>query len=91
MEGGADRGARGAAVRDPRGDDQFRRVATPGIFRHDKEMLLLARTRQGRPGVHVITPLRLPGGGHVMIDRGWVPDALKDPARRRASQVTGVV
>ena len=69
----------------------YRRVAAAGRFRHDREMHLVARTHRGRVGVRVVTPLALIGGGHVLVDRGWVPRDRVDPATRRAGQLRGPV
>lgn len=69
----------------------FRRVRVSGEFLHDKEILLGPRTRSGAAGWHVITPLRLTGGGVVLVNRGWVPHGRKDPATRRAGLIRGPV
>lgn len=69
----------------------FRRVRVGGEFLHDKEIRLGPRTRKGAAGWHVITPLRLTGGGIVLVNRGWVPHARKTPATRRAGLVKGPV
>lgn len=70
---------------------EFRRVRATGVFEHGREMLLDPRSFKGRPGAHVVTPLRLDGGGIVLVDRGWVPRPLRDPATRLAGQVAGRV
>ncbi len=76
-------------------DMNFRRVAARGEYLHDREFHLLSRTSKGRAGVHVVTPLAprpaLPGFEVILIDRGWAPNALAAPERRRAGQVAGVV
>jgi surfeit locus 1 family protein len=41
------------------------------------------------PGFHVITPLRLADGSIVLVNRGYVPNELKDPAKRAAGQIAG--
>ncbi len=69
----------------------YRRVRAAGTFLHEREMHLVARSHRGRVGVRVITPLALAGGGHVLVDRGWVPQARADPATRRDGQIRGPV
>ena len=69
----------------------FRRGTATGRFRHDKEMYLTGRVRNGVAGHHVVTPLVLAGGAAVLVNRGWVPADRKDPARRAAGQVEGTV
>jgi surfeit locus 1 family protein len=45
-----------------------------GRFDESRQILLINRTRDGAPGVHVVTPLlREDGGGAVLVDRGFVP------------------
>lgn len=70
---------------------EFTRVTLTGQFRHDRELYLGARTRNGKVGVHVVTPLMLDDGRGVLVDRGWVPLARQDPATRPEGQVAGPV
>jgi surfeit locus 1 family protein len=72
--------------------ENFRPVRATGIFLHDREMYLAARSYQGRLGYHVVTPLELADGGTaVLVDRGWVPADRKAPDSRAAGQVPGKV
>jgi surfeit locus 1 family protein len=75
--------------------DEFRRVQVTGTFLHDREVQLhgLAEERRGHPlqGFYVFTPLQRPDGAIVMVNRGVVPTALRDPARRAEAQATGEV
>ncbi len=77
------------------GDDlntvQYRRVSLTGAFRQDAEMYLAARSMNGNPGYHVMTPFDLAGGGTVLVDRGWVPLDRKEPQARAAGQLGGEV
>jgi len=68
----------------------FRRVSTSGVFRHDKELYLAARSLNGNVGYHVLTPFELTDGGAVLVDRGWVPIERKMPDARAAGQVAGI-
>jgi surfeit locus 1 family protein len=61
-------------TRDLGGDSLVnRRVVARGVYDYEHERLWRARTYQGMPGVHLITPLRLADGAGVLVDRGWVP------------------
>jgi surfeit locus 1 family protein len=75
--------------------DEFRRVQLSGTFLHDREIRLhgLTEERRGQPlqGFYVFTPLRLPDGAIVMVNRGFVPTALRDTARRPEGQLPGEV
>jgi surfeit locus 1 family protein len=69
----------------------FTRVAAGGRLMHEHEMLVVAKVQDGRPGVRVVTPLALGDGRAVLVDRGWVPQARRDPTTRRQGQVAGEV
>jgi surfeit locus 1 family protein len=80
-----------AVARARAGEDiSYLRVTTEGRFDHSKERHLYAVTDEG-VGWHVITPLTISDGEVVLIDRGIVPDALKDPSTRRQGEIEGTV
>ena len=59
---------------------RFRRARAVGTYDFPNEFVLTSRSRNGSPGVHVITPLRLAGTDTaVLVNRGWVyaPDGMK--------------
>jgi surfeit locus 1 family protein len=77
-------------------DDEFRHVKFSATFDTAKEALVYAvpsafRSDVSGPGYWMFTPARLPDGGIVMVNRGYVPEARKDPATRAQGQVAGVV
>ncbi|HEU0154573.1 MAG TPA: SURF1 family protein [Stellaceae bacterium] len=85
-----------APIAPPRNTDEargmeFRHVIDTGVFLHDKEIDLGATSPGGRAGYHILTPLREPGGRIVFINRGFVPEELRDPAKRPSGQVGGTV
>lgn len=51
----------------------YRRVELVGEYDHGREIVRAGRARQGTPGVHVLTPLRLADGSAVLVNRGWLP------------------
>ena len=69
----------------------FRRVELSGHYRHQDELLLVAPSISGQAGYHVITPLERPGGGLVLVSRGWIPYRLRAPETRPRGQVGGLV
>jgi surfeit locus 1 family protein len=79
-----------AIARDGR-DPSYYRVRVEGRFHHDLERYLYALSLGGEPGWHVITPLKTANGGWVLVDRGFVPDKLRDPSTRPLGQVQGLV
>ncbi len=72
-------------------DLEFHAVRVRGTLHHAREMYLAARTLEGVVGLHVVTPMTLEDGRTLLIDRGWVPDARRDPATRPEGQLPGVV
>jgi surfeit locus 1 family protein len=78
------------ALSDPQAA-QFRRVRVTGRWLHARELHWVARTYRGQPGLHVVTPLKLSDGRSLLIDRGWVPQELADPARRAEGNPEGPV
>lgn len=72
------------------GDVDYVPVRLAGEFRHDRETRFYA-TSKGRSGWQVMTPLQLADGRIVVVDRGFVPAALAEPASRAAGQVAGAV
>lgn len=62
----------------------YRRVTATGVYLDTAEVLLRGRSDSGRPGVHVVTPLRLAGTPRLLlVNRGWIPapDGARPPAR----------
>jgi len=57
---------------------KYRRVRMRGTFDFDHQFVVTGRSRQGAPGVFIVTPMRPDSGGDaVLVNRGWVysPDA----------------
>lgn len=71
-------------------DPSYYRLRVEGRFHHAKERYLYA-VSDGRVGWHVITPLETADGDMVLVDRGFVPDMLKDPSSRALGQIEDVV
>jgi surfeit locus 1 family protein len=71
---------------------EFRRVRLTGRFDHAHEIHLAAReVRFSTYGYHILTPFHLTDGRFVLISRGWVPPAAKDPTTRADNQTEGVL
>jgi len=73
-------------ARDPATAEQqwHRAVQVTGEWVPARTIFLMNRTMDERSGFYVMTPLRLPDGSAVVVQRGWVPrddvDPLKVPA-----------
>jgi surfeit locus 1 family protein len=72
-------------------DLEFRRLVLTGVFAHDKELYMTGKTYEGNAGFHVMTPMLLTDGRIIMVNRGWVSEDYRDPAKREFSLVTGEV
>ena len=77
---------------------RFRRVMATGLWNYARETTIPLRTRNGAPGVHIVTPMMLGDDETaILVNRGWVysPDARTvDLTRWREGdrgQVTGYV
>lgn len=57
-----------------------RQAIAAGKFDYDRQFIIESQPLNGRPGVFLLTPLRLAGRPQaVLVNRGWVPDG-SDPA-----------
>jgi cytochrome oxidase assembly protein ShyY1 len=76
----------------PRPSLEYRRVSVRGRYDPRREVLVTARSLNGRPGQHVVTPLVTGGGTAVLVNRGFVqvvdPEA---PVPERAAPPSGQV
>ena len=68
----------------------YQRVRISGIFDHSAEVQSLAVSELGS-GYWVMTPLQLDGGGTVLVNRGFVPQSMRDPKTRSATSPMGKV
>lgn len=68
--------------------DEYIRVRLDGIFLHDKEVRVVASTERG-PGYWVMTPLVRQDGTTVIVNRGFVPNEMRDASVRAAGQIEG--
>ncbi|KAK4452897.1 SURF1 family-domain-containing protein [Podospora aff. communis PSN243] len=71
----------------------YRRVYATGRYRHDKEMLIGPRMRDGEQGYMVVTPLERDGdpGATVLVNRGWISKKVADQSSRPESLPKGEV
>jgi surfeit locus 1 family protein len=74
---------------------RYTRVVASGEWEPTRQFLLDNRTRDGRAGYEVLTPLRLPDGRWLLVNRGWVAftgyrDRLPDVATGLESRPDGV-
>jgi surfeit locus 1 family protein len=73
-------------------DFDYRRIYATGHFRHDQEMLIGPRMREGHEGYLVITPLEREGEGTtVLVNRGWIAKKCKLQKDRRDGVKEGEV
>jgi len=71
-----------------------RHMRAAGSYDPSGEIVLRGRADEGRPGVHLVTPLVVPGVPRaLLVNRGWVPspDAATVDARQYAEPGTRTV
>jgi len=78
--------------------DEYRRVTFTAQFDNAREALVFASASAFRPdvadagpGYWVFTPARLADGSVVVVNRGFVPEARKNPQSRAEGEVSGPV
>jgi len=64
---------------------EFRNLDLTGRFLHDRELYLTGRTYEGNAGFHVVTPFQTVAGKLVLVNRGWVSEAYREPESRQFS------
>jgi len=74
------------------GAEEYRRVQFAAeILPHEEALIFTSgsafRPDVSGPGYWVFAPARLPGGGLVVVDRGFVPEGRQDRATRAAAEV----
>jgi len=75
-----------------RTSDEYRRVKFTASFDNAREALVFAapsafRPDVSSPGYWVFTPSRLSDGSMVIVNRGFIPDARRDPRSRPQGQI----
>jgi surfeit locus 1 family protein len=71
---------------------EFHTIRAVGIFLNEREFLVHGIERDsGEPGFLVVTPLVLPDGAILLVQRGWVPLDRKAPDTRAAGELAGTV
>lgn len=69
-----------------------RPVIAQGVYDLSQQVAVQYQTYQERPGVTLITPLRLNDGqSAVLVNRGWLPLEQSEPSQWAAYAVSGVV
>lgn len=63
-------------------EEEYRRVRLTGHFAGEREFHYFTQSEGGAPGYSVLSPFMVADGAMVLVDRGFVPAALKDPASR---------
>ena len=67
-----------ATTKDNAAGQHDRRIRLQGEWLPGVTVFLDNRQMNGRPGFFVVTPLRLPDGTAVLVQRGWAPRDIRD-------------
>lgn len=72
---------------------EYEHVTVRGRFDNSKEVRVFYTAGPGNdgPGYLLLTPLQLPSGAIVIVNRGFVPSALATPSARPQSEIDGEV
>jgi surfeit locus 1 family protein len=71
------------------GDVEYLHVRLAGHFLHQRERHVYAIDSKLGPGFHIYTPFVTATGWLALVNRGFVPEKLKDPSSRSAGQIAG--
>lgn len=77
-------------------DYSYRKITVNGEFDHKHEAhlfgFIVTDSKGGSaPGYFVLTPLTLQDGSRVIVNRGFVPEALKEPELRTPGLIEGPI
>lgn len=77
-------------------NEEYRPYIATGRFLHQHEVQVYTSLSETKgvysgAGYWVLTPFELEDGGIVIVNRGFVPQELKDPASRKEGQAEGAV
>jgi len=61
---------------------EFHNLRLSGYFLHDREVYLTGKTYEGNAGFHVVTPFKSDSGALLLVNRGWVSEAYREPEKR---------
>jgi surfeit locus 1 family protein len=70
---------------------RYRSVTATGEYVASKQVLIDNKVVAGRVGYHVVTPLALPDGRHVLVNRGWIAQQASRSALPQAAPPSGQV
>ena len=69
----------------------YHRVEATGRYDAKHQVILFGRSLNGQTGNHVVTPLLLPDGRVLIVDRGWLPETVATPGNPQAAPLAGEV
>ena len=64
-------------------------IMAKGVYDHSKELFFFTTSTKGRAGWNVHTPMMLDNGKYLIVNRGFIPFELRNPADRAEGQVDG--
>jgi len=70
---------------------RYRNVVLSGTYDARRQVLVDNRVHEGRAGYHVVTPLALPDGRTILVNRGWTPQGASRAAPPAAPPPAGTV
>jgi cytochrome oxidase assembly protein ShyY1 len=68
-------------------DIEWRTVTATGTYRADEQVVIVNRSQNGQAGVNIVTPLELPDGRLLLVNRGFIPGQGTEPLPPPAGEV----
>jgi surfeit locus 1 family protein len=63
-------------------DYEFQKTYFEGHYLHQRELKWMSKSKDGKIGVHLVTPFMIKDGSLIIVDRGWVPlDGFNEVSR----------
>lgn len=72
-------------------DLEYLHVFVSGIFDHDQEMTMYSVGPNGEPGYDLYTPLIMKNEKSIIVNRGWIPEQIKNKTNRLDTLIEGDV
>ncbi|MDG1995081.1 MAG: SURF1 family protein [Emcibacteraceae bacterium] len=67
---------------------EYLHITITGTFENNAELTMYSVGPNGEPGYDLYTPLKMRDGRSVIVNRGWVPERIKEQSKRLISLIS---